>query len=151
MDTLAHGIIGFLGGRTVRSRVDWRWLVLFGMLPDLIWLPFTIYSVVTGVGLVFHWSPYNVSHSLVIWLALSALSTLRWRRTFFYTWPYAAHLLVDIPGHVSMPTPILWPISQWHITGWFDWLSWPILLGTYFTFSVWLLILRNQKRQSEKT
>jgi hypothetical protein len=146
MDTLAHGIIGVLGGKTGRSRVDWRWLGFFGMLPDLIWIPFTMYSLLVGRGLVYHWSPYNVSHSLILWVLVCGLVSVRWRKTFLYTWPYAAHLLVDIPGHIDMPTPILWPVSHWHITGWFDWLSLPMILLTYIVFGVWSFVVRNTTR-----
>lgn len=151
MDTLAHGIVGILAGKTGHSRVDWRWLAFFGMLPDLIWIPFTLYSIVIGRGLVYHWSPYNVSHSLVLWALVSGVAMIRWRRTFAYTWPYAAHLLVDIPGHISMPTPILWPVSHWHITGWFDWLHLPIFLGTYVVFTLWYGVVRFQTQRKKKT
>ena len=149
MDTLAHGLVTILAGKTGRSRVDWRWLAFFGMLPDLIWIPFTLYSIITGAGLVYHWSPYNVSHSLVLWLLVSGLATFRWRRAVAYSWPYALHLLIDIPGHVDMPTPILWPISHWHITGWFNWLSFPILLLTYVVFGAWFVVLRYYRRKKE--
>lgn len=148
MDTIAHGIIATLAGRTARSRVDWRWLFFFGALPDLIWIPFTLYSLGAGQGLVYHWTPYNVSHSLVLWAAVTVLATIRWRRAWQYTWPYAAHLLVDIPGHIDMPTPILWPMSSWHINGWFDWLRAPLWLGTYVVFAAWFLWLKNRRNKN---
>ncbi len=146
MDILAHGIATYLVGSTGKSRVDWRWLAFFGMLPDLIWIPFTLYSLAIGQGLVYHWAPYNTSHSLVLWLIVSILATIRWRNAFSYTWPYALHILFDIPGHIDMPTPILWPISHWHINGFFDWLSWPWFPLTYIAFILLYIVLWKFKR-----
>lgn len=140
MDIVAHGLWTLVANRfRFRSRRDLS-LIFFGVLPDMIWTPFTLYSLVIGQGLVYHWTPYNVSHSLIIWFGCSVLATWRWRRSFFYTWPYALHLLIDIPGHTDMPTPILWPVSAWHLNGWFDWLSWPWLVITYLSLALcwWL-------------
>lgn len=141
MDTAAHGFLSYLVGTSFRSRVRWPWLVFFGMWPDLVWLPFTALSYITSGRLSFFWGPYNVSHSLVIWVAVSLLLMLWRRNAFAYTWPWALHILVDVPGHLDMPTPILWPISTWHINGWFDWLKLPLWLGTYGVLFVVLLVL----------
>jgi hypothetical protein len=146
MDTLAHGIAAYLVGSTGKSKVDWRWLAFFGMWPDLVWLPFTALQFLTRGNLYFFQGPYNISHSLVIWAALSALAMFKWRNAFAYSWPWALHILIDIPGHITMPTPILWPISDWHIVGWFDWLSWPWFPLTYVGFIVIYVVLWKFKR-----
>lgn len=146
MDTIAHGLVTYAVGRSVQSRIDWRWLVFFGAWPDLVWLPFTFIKILTSGHLYFFNGPYNISHSLVIWAVMSSLAMVRWRKAFLYTWPWALHILIDIPGHIDMPTPILWPLSNWKIHGWFDWLSWPMMAGTYVLLIAWYIVIRRRKK-----
>ena len=141
MDTFAHGLITYAVGQSARSRINWRWLVFFGAFPDLVWLPFTFINLLTSRHIYFFNGPYNISHSLVIWAIVSLLAMIRWRKTFLYTWPWALHLLIDIPGHTDMPTPILWPVAHWTIHGWFDWLAWPWLLSTYVGLAIVFVVL----------
>jgi hypothetical protein len=151
MDTFAHGLVTYAVGQSVKSRVNWRWLVFFGVFPDLVWLPFTFIHLLTSSKIYFFNGPYNVSHSLVIWAAVSLLATIKWRQAFWYTWPWALHLLIDIPGHISMPTPILWPLSNWKIPGAFEWLTWPWLIATYAGLTVVYFVLwRTGKFQSNR-
>lgn len=140
MDTFAHGLVTYAVNQSFRRQLDWRWLVFFGALPDLIWLPFTLVSLLTSGHIYFFNGPYNISHSLVIWAAVSLLATLRWRKTFLCTWPWALHLLIDLPGHTDMATPIFWPISNWKIMGWFDWLAVPWLIATYIGLIIVFLV-----------
>lgn len=150
MDTLAHGIAAYLVGKGAKSPIDWRWLAFFGMWPDLMWLPFTALSVLTSGKLQYFQGPYNVSHSLIIWAGVSALAMFRKRNAFAYTWPWALHILIDIPGHTTMPTPMLWPVSHFVIHGWFDWLHWPWFLATYLTFGLVYIVLRRLQSRRDK-
>lgn len=136
MDTLAHGLVTYAVRQSVNSRVNWRWLVFFGMGPDLVWLPFTALHILSGGGIYFFNGPYNISHSLVIWVTVSLLATIRWRRSLAYSWPWALHILIDMPGHLDMHTPILWPVSNWKLNGLFDWLTWPWLTATYVGLTI---------------
>jgi len=131
MDTIAHGLVTYAVRQSTRSKVGWRWLVFFGMFPDFVWLPFTFVNLLTSGAIYFFNGPYNVSHSYIIWFVVSALCTVRWRKIFLYTWPWAIHILIDMPGHVDMHTPILWPISDWKFVGLFDWLTVPWFVVTY--------------------
>lgn len=150
MDTLAHSLWSILFGRAGRSRVRWWVLALVGAGPDLVWLPFTAYDLIMGHGLAFHWGPYNVSHSLVLWAIVTLVLTFVWRKTAWqWTWPWALHIVLDIFGHIDMPTPILWPVSSFHIVGGFNWLTPRVWVGTYavlgFSWLVLFLVRRRKK------
>lgn len=146
MDTIAHGFVSYAVGKSIRSKVNWRWLAFFGMFPDLVWLPFTFVNLLTSGAIYFFNGPYNISHSLVIWLAVSLLATIRWRRSFAYTWPWALHILIDMPGHLDMHTPILWPTSNWKPNGFFDWLTLPWMAATYTGLAIALFWLWRAER-----
>ncbi len=136
MDTFAHGLVTYAVRQSVKSRADWRVLVFFGAFPDLVWLPFTALHFLTRGNIYFFQGPYNISHSFVIWAAASLLVSIRWRKAFAYTWPWALHIVIDIPGHVDMYTPILWPVSHFKFQGLFDWLTVPWFIVTYVGLAI---------------
>lgn len=143
MDTIAHGLWTFAVSPTRKNRSLTRWRVFFGMFPDLVWLPFTAYDLLVSRMLRFHLGPYDLSHSLIVWFFVTAIASLRWRRAIAVTWPWALHVLIDIPGHIDLPTPFLWPLSSYAIRGAWDWLAPAWLIGNYivlaavFTFVGW--------------
>lgn len=141
MDTLAHGLWSVALGKTSRSKIAWWKLALIGAGPDLVWLPFTFVNLITSGAIYFFQGPYNLSHSLVIWLIASLLLMIKWRRIFLWTWPWALHIVIDIPGHLDMYTPIFWPISNKKIPGLFDWLSLQNLFLTYFALGICFAII----------
>lgn len=146
MDTIAHGLATYAVRQTINSRIDWRWLVFFGAFPDLVWLPFTFINLLTSGKIYFFNGPYNISHSLIIWAFVSLVAMLRWRQSWLYTWPWALHIIIDVPGHLDMATPILWPLSNWKIYGWFDWLSWPMMMATYVFLITWYVVIRHWRK-----
>ncbi len=148
MDTLAHGLWAIALGKTGRTRTPWWALAIVGAGPDLVWLPFTFVNLVSSGKIYFFQGPYNISHSLVIWAALTLIATLKWRRAIFWTWPWALHIVIDVPGHLDMFTPILWPISHWNIPGRFDWLSPQYFIGTYLALLIIFLVLFFLRRKS---
>jgi len=153
MDTLAHGLWSIAIGKTARSRITWWRLALVGAGPDLIWLPFTFINLLSSGAIYFFQGPYNISHSLVIWIIGSLLLTIKWRRVFTWTWPWALHILIDIPGHLDMYTPIFWPISNKKFPGLFDWLSLKNILLTYGALAFVFLIIfffRRKKKSLER-
>lgn len=154
MDTLAHGLWAYLLGRGTRQQQPWALLGLISAGPDLVWLPFTILHYLTSGSLMFFPLPYQVSHSLVLWGALTLIASVRWRKAWRWTWPWALHILIDIPGHIapSDQTPFLWPVSDFSVRGIFDWLTPQMLLANYFfLFFILLLIkIREQKKKFAK-
>lgn len=129
MDTLAHGLWTYALSRT-RQRSPWKLLVFFGILPDLLWLP-TILLGRLGFNNTLFIILYNISHSLVVWILVTLIISAVRGRFFWATWPWALHILIDIPGHPDFHTPFLWPVSSWTIAGWWDWLTPVLLVGNY--------------------
>jgi hypothetical protein len=154
MDTLAHGLWAYLLGRGTRQRQRWALLGLISAGPDLIWLPFTLLHYLSNGNLMFFPLPYQLSHSLVLWAAFTTIASLRWKNFWRWSWPWALHIVIDIPGHIgaSNQTPILWPISDFSIRGIFDWLTPQMLLVNYsFLFFIFIFVkIREQKKKFAK-
>lgn len=148
MDSIAHGLWAAAIGQAAQTRIKWWVWGLIGAGPDFVWLPFTAINFLSSGHLHYFNGPYNVSHSLVVWALASLAVFLFWRRIFLYTWPWALHIIIDIPGHQDMLTPIFWPLWTKKFYGLFDWLSFPVIIGTYialiFTFAI-IFFLRRRK------
>jgi len=128
--------------------------VLFGVLPDFIsfssltvrhfikkTLHFEAPPLATIPGYVF--KLYNVTHSLVIWLAIFLILKILGLElvvVIFYAW--GLHIFLDIFTHTEefFPTPILWPFSRFHFSGinwsnkWFMLFNYAVLLFLYLVF-----------------
>jgi len=153
MDTLAHGLLTYAIAGAKRTPRHWKWLVLFGILPDLVWLPATTYWLVTEGHVRFSIPLYDISHSLVVWAAVTLCTMLYFRHAYAVTWPWALHILIDIPGHNTAQvifTPFLWPFSRFVIHGWWNWLSVPWLIVNYavLTFVIAGILLRKRDRSN---
>jgi len=150
MDILAHGLWTYAINRRPTNQRKWKWLILVGVFPDLVWLPYTAWQLVTTGHLVFSMGIYHWTHSLVIWAAASMILWL-WRRPWgWLTWPWALHIIIDIPGHRDMLTPFLWPVSNFAFHGWWDWLSWPWLTATYIGLAIAVGFISRQKCRHQK-
>ncbi len=147
MDILAHTLWAYGIARIAKLKQRWLILGIIGAGPDFIWLPFTAFDFVMGHSLRFHYRPYEISHSLVLWLLLTLISSIRWRKAITWTWPWALHILIDIPGHIDMPTPFLWPVSHFTFRGVFDWLSPKLLLINYSVLAIIFIFLWQRDRR----
>lgn len=149
MDIIAHGLWTYVAAGKQRVTDRLRWLVFFGILPDLVWLPTTLWWLVTAGQLQFSTPLYDVSHSLVVWLGFTFVATLYDRRAYLVTWPWALHILVDIPGHLGgIRTPILWPLSHLTFPGWWSWLSVPWLIANYAVLAFLIAGIAIRKKES---
>lgn len=131
MDILAHGLWIYAVSKAKKNPLLVRWQVFFGIFPDLVWLPATAFWLVTTGMVRFSMPLYDVSHSLVVWAAVTLVAMLYYRRAYLLTWPWALHIAIDIPGHTDLQTPFLWPLSDFTVRGWFDWMSAPWLTANY--------------------
>lgn len=134
MDFVSHGLWGGVGfGR--KSRKDFWWAILIGMLPDV--LSFGVHLAITvfqkvflgvsppGGDLRYHQVPqyvynlYNFTHSLLIFVVVFGLVWLIRRKPLWVLGAWGLHILVDIPTHSFefFPTPFLWPISDFKVNG----------------------------------
>lgn len=148
MDTLAHVTIGVLccsrsgfpGGHhgavnpdNTRKRFDWTaWAAAgFALIPDMSSFgAFMIQRLATGAFTPgkppvetlpqYVFNNYNLTHSLVIALAVGIVIRLAWKPLFlpFLAWPL--HILCDIPLHSReyFPTPFLYPLSDFTFDAW---------------------------------
>ena len=86
-----------------------------------------------------HWL-YNFSHSLVIFLAVFAVASLKKKGAPWVMTGWLTHILIDIPTHsyAHFPTPFLWPLSNWKFDGiswsnpWFGIVNYALIILVYF-------------------
>ncbi len=142
MDFFAHGFWGFL----IFHRFRARWLaVFFALLPDLAsWFIFFWYNLFTNAvdwssgqpdlsGVPgWTWVSYDISHSLVVWIALFFILWLVFRRPVWVCTAGMISIVVDAFTHSRefLPTPFLWPLSGWTFPG-FSWGVWWFMLLNY--------------------
>ena len=87
---------------------------------------------------IFVYNLYNITHSLVVFLAVFGLVWLILQKPFWPLLVWALHILMDIPLHsyAFFPTPFLWPVSNFKING----ISWANP-GIFFTNVALLLVI----------
>jgi len=129
MDTFAHGIWSFI----IFSHFTNPWLaVFFGMMPDLFsWTIYMFYRLFSGakfgkpdLSTIPHWAftLYGMTHSVFVMGAVFLIVYLFTGGLPLYLLAWTLHVLIDIPTHSRdfLPTPFLWPLSDWHFPG-FSW------------------------------
>ncbi|MCX8147542.1 MAG: hypothetical protein N3D84_03680, partial [Candidatus Woesearchaeota archaeon] len=87
------------------------------------------------------------SHSLVVCclMLLFVWFILRSLPIFLLAWPI--HIIIDIPTHSRyfLPTPFLWPISDWRFPG-FSWGQWWFMLLNWSAIIIALIFVIIKKR-----
>lgn len=136
MDPIVHGVISGLIATKKKER-NWKQLlpfIVYGVLPDF----YTIFifglaavGIKSGVFDDMFFSFYNVTHSLIIWLAVWLIISLGWRRIYWPVSMWGLHIVLDIVSHQTILTPILWPLSDFKINGWFNYQTPKALIITY--------------------
>ncbi|MBT3814687.1 hypothetical protein HOE37_02580 [Candidatus Woesearchaeota archaeon] len=144
MDYFAHGLWSYILFNKTKKPL---YAILFGILPDTFsWLIYMFFRIFTGslafgkpnLNTIPAWMDtlYGLSHSLVIFSLVAVIVYLVYKKIPIYMWAWPIHILIDIPTHSRdfLPTPFLWPISNWAFPG----ISW----GTSWLFiSYWSLII----------
>ncbi len=150
MDVISHG---FWGGISFGRGGKKLFLLafLFGVLPDIIPFGFIFITRVIPAGFNFVptaqlpayiFSLYNITHSLIVALALLAISLFIWRRRAWLAAAWPLHIIFDIFSHDLdfFPTPYLWPFSTPLVPG-MPWVNlkvfvanWVLLLILYAAF-----------------
>jgi hypothetical protein len=146
VDVLAHGL---WGGALFGHKSEWQWRAAFliGAAPDVIAFgPFLITQVGNNNWVDFppyvH-QTYNVTHSLVVWSAVTALVWLLTKTFPVVLCAWGFHIVCDIPLHeiTFFPTPFLWPFRTPFVNGirWAQlWLLFPNYLALTIVYKVWL-------------
>lgn len=129
MDYLAHGLWSYIVFH--KTKRPWK-AIFFGVLPDtLSWLFYFFYVVFTGT-LFSRPDPthlpwwvdalYKATHNLILFgviLFILLLLFKSWRKIPAFVYAYPLHIFIDIPTHsrTFLPTPFLWPLSDWKFPG----------------------------------
>ncbi len=141
MDIFAHGlwsVAAYKAASRAPRQPKKLWLAaLFGTAPDLLaFLPLLLQTVIIHHSIrpdfigeegrllatavpEYVYMLYNVSHSLVVFLAAFGLVWLIRKKPLWEMGAWGLHILIDIPTHTSefFPTPFLWPLSSFKTSG----------------------------------
>ncbi|MBW2999540.1 hypothetical protein KY339_02605 [Candidatus Woesearchaeota archaeon] len=165
MDFFSHGFWTFLFFHKKSYR--W-WAVFFGLLPDLIsWSPLLVLRLFTGTFVPgpphiaalpeWVWTLYGIGHSMILFLLAIVIVWYFLKKFPWVMLGYGINILIDIPTHSRefLPTPFLWPFSEWYFPGfswgqkWFMILNYSLLAALYLFFFLikpnwrkWLKILK---------
>ncbi len=160
MDYVAHGFWSYIFFNWVRRPL---YAVLFGLLPDTSsWLIYTIYRMWMGgefskpiLSIVPDWvfTLYNISHSLFVAAAAILIVSLILRRIPMCMLAWPAMIVLDVFTHTRdfLPTPFLWPISEWRFPG-ISWGTWQFMVINYSVIAICLfaIIVYRKRRSSDK-
>ena len=168
MDFFAHGFWSYIFFNHLKK----PWLaVIFGLLPDSIsWGLYFIFNLLTGqlnsgppiVENIPSWvfGLYGLGHSLIISLLVIMVVFLIVKKTpyFMLAWPIA--IIIDIFTHTRefLPTPFLWPLSEWKFPG-ISWGTWQFMLLNYSLIIIGLIYIflnrfyltKNKKTRKSKS
>jgi hypothetical protein len=146
MDVLAHGLWGGVAfGR--KSPSQWRLAFIVGMMPDVLAFgPFLLMEWGKVKWMVFPpyvYQSYNVTHSFLVWGALTGLIWFFRKRFPWVMGAWALHILCDMPTHelIFFPTPYLWPLPTPFINGW-HWAQPRIMIANYAALLATYLVRR---------
>lgn len=125
-----------------------RYALLVSVLPDLLswglWMPYTAISGVLSLkhkpepSLVPDWifTLYGITHSVVVAAIVLTIIYHLFKKIPIYLWAWPINIVVDIPLHTRdyLPTPFLWPISDWKFPG----ISWSNIYFTVINYAALL-------------
>ncbi len=159
MDYLAHGLWSYI----IFNKVKKIWYaIFFGLLPDnLSWAVYLFYNLFTKG---FNFGPpvvdnipnwvfilYNISHSLIVASFFIIIFSFIFKKIVIYVlaWPLA--ILMDIMSHTRdfLPTPFLWPLSEWKFNG-VSWANPTFMIINYILIISCLTYIFLKKRKSYK-
>ncbi|MBU4352747.1 MAG: hypothetical protein KJ939_06765 [Nanoarchaeota archaeon] len=115
-------------------------------MPDtLSWVIYFIFNLFNGgfgephLDSIPDWvfTLYGISHSLVTWGAVILALYIILRKVPLYVYAAPIAIFMDIPTHSRefLPTPFLWPVSNWYFPG-FSWGNgWFMLVNYALIFS----------------
>ena len=160
MDYLAHGLWSY-GIYNKNKRP--LYAVLVGLAPDTFsWGIYMFYRLFTqaeefGRPMLesipnWVWSLYGITHSLFVAAGVLGILWLIKRDKFplfALAWPIS--ILMDIPTHSRefLPTPFLWPVSDWKFPG-FSWGNGYFMAANYLAIAAMFVFIYWRKRRTVK-
>jgi hypothetical protein len=155
MDYISHGFWSYIFFHKIKRPLL---AVVFGLAPDTFsWGIYAVYKLTTGgkfgkpvLAEIPDWTftLYNISHSLFVAGAaiLLVYALLRKFPLYMLAWPIA--VVMDLLTHTRnyLPTPFLWPVSDYTFAG-ISWASrWFIVINYALIALLMTLILYKRKR-----
>ncbi|MFH1830308.1 MAG: hypothetical protein ABH871_05990 [Pseudomonadota bacterium] len=155
MDYFAHGFWSYIFFHWIRTPML---AVVFGLLPDTMsWGIYLVYRMITEGGAgrpiitevpAWVFVLYNISHSLIVVGVVILLILIIFGRVpiYIFAWPIA--IVMDIFTHTRkfLPTPFLWPISEWRFPG-ISWATWKFMLINYTAIAIALIVIAYRKKK----
>ena len=155
MDYASHGFWSYIFFNKIRRPM---FAILFGLLPDTTsWFIYSVYRFIFQgnfgkpvLSEIPSWAYtlYNMSHSLVVSFGIIILTTIFLRRIPIYmlAWPLA--IVMDLFTHTRdfLPTPFLWPVSDWKFPG-ISWGNKWFFAINYFLITVMMVIILKGRRK----
>ena len=157
MDYISHGLWSYIFFHWIKRPLL---AVCFGLLPDtLSWGVYGIYRFIAYGGFgkpildqIPEWTfaLYNITHSLVVVAAVILLVLVLLRRVpvYIFAWPIA--IVMDLLTHTTtfLPTPFLWPLTDWKFAG-ISWATpWMLVLNASLIVAAMIIIYRRKKRKA---
>lgn len=155
MDYFAHGIWSYIFFHWIKK--PWK-AVAFGLVPDtLSWVILFFYNLFLGnfhlgapdAGVLPEWIflLYDVSHSLFVSFLVIGLIWIVLKKFPIYAlaWPLA--ITFDFLTHKRefLPTPFLWPVSDWKFDG-IDWATPEFMIANYILIVICLSYIYLKKK-----
>lgn len=155
MDYASHGIWSYIFFHKIQKPI---YAILFGVLPDSAsWLIYLIYRLVTTRGFgrpildeIPNWVfiLYNISHSIFVAFFVILLLSIILKKVPVYTFAWPIAIVMDLFTHRRdfLPTPFLWPISEWKFDG-FSWGNRTFLVVNYVLMATCLIIIYVRRKR----
>ncbi|HLC65196.1 MAG TPA: hypothetical protein VJI46_03675 [Candidatus Nanoarchaeia archaeon] len=155
MDFIAHGFWSYIIFHKTKKPL---YAVLFGLLPDIIsWGPYMVYRLFTDFSFgkpvlekIPDWvyTLYGVGHSIFVWALIIAIIYFINKKYFIYTLAAPIEIIIDAFTHSRefLPTPFLWPVSEWTFPG-ISWGQWWFMLINYVLIVVCMIYILRKKRK----
>lgn len=158
MDYISHGLWSYIFFYKIKRPF---YAVIFGLLPDSVsWLIYFFYRLLSGgmprrpiVAEIPAWVflLYDISHSLIVAAIIISIIFLIWKKVplYIFAWPIA--IVIDVFTHTRefLPTPFLWPLSDWKFPG-ISWgTKWFVIIN-YMLIVVLLFLINYEKKIKKK-
>lgn len=146
MDYFSHGLWSYILFHRVKKVY---YAILFGLLPDtLSWAIYLFYKLFAEksygrpvVSQIPQWvfTLYNISHSLIVSAFVILLISIFLRKVPLYIFAWPAAIIMDVFTHTRhfLPTPFLWPLSNWKFPG----IRWGNLIFIIINYTVIIISL----------
>lgn len=160
MDYFAHGFWSYIFFFKTKKPL---YAVLLGLVPDTFsWGIYFFYNLFLNgfssgqphLTNIPYWvfSLYGLTHSLIVWGAVLIISYFIFNKKAVYVLAPLIAILMDIPTHSRefLPTPFLWPISEWSFPG-FSWGNLTFMVVNYSLIIIALSYIFWKRYQGKKS